>query len=55
VYDSINGVYTLDRSGVPPGEYTLEVDIKTEGRKDVRKSDLIKAAPIRLTQAITLN
>lgn len=55
VYDSFNGVYELDRTGIPAGEYTLEVDIKTEGRKDVRKSDLIQSAPIRLSQAINLN
>ena len=54
VYTKFNTVYSLDRKGIPPGDYTLEVELKNEGRRDIRKTDIIQGPPIRLTKSITI-
>ena len=54
VYTNYHGRIEIDRSKIPPGTYSLEVDISPDLRTNVRKSDLIPSEPIHISKSIVL-
>lgn len=54
VYKRMKFIDHISRSAVPAGEYTLSVVFSSEGRSDVTKRDLIKAAPVRSAVSVTI-
>lgn len=55
VYTTFNSVVSFSRKDIPAGTYTLEVEYRTDGRRDVRKTDLVQCTPIKLSRSVTIH
>jgi hypothetical protein len=54
VYTKFRTSYALDRKGIPPGDYTLEMEFRNDNRHDIRRTDITQAPPIRLSKLLTI-
>lgn len=55
VYTNYHARVELDRSGIQPGTYNLEVDFAPELRTSIRKTDMLPCEPVHISKSIVLN
>lgn len=54
VYTKFAGLFTLNQGEIPSGKYNVEIEFKTDGRSDIKKSELIQSESFTVSRELVI-